>query len=41
MWLGCVQYDRIGVVVYDGECLDDDPLKKRVEITSATVLLPL
>ena len=35
-----VLYDRNGVVVYDGEWLNDDPLNRRIEITSATVLLP-
>ena len=38
-WGRGVQYDRNGVVVYDGEWLNDAPLKKRVEITSASVLL--
>ena len=41
MWLGCVQYDRNGVVVYDGEWLNDDPLNQRIEITSATIVTPL
>ena len=38
-WGRGVQYDRNGVVVYDGEWLNDAPLEKRVEVTSATVLL--
>ena len=38
-WGRGVQYDRNGVVVYDGEWLNDVPLKKRVEVTSASVLL--
>ena len=38
-WGRGVQYDRNGVVVYDGEWLNDAPLKKRVEVTSASVLL--
>ena len=41
VWLGCIQLDRNGVVVYDGEWLNDGPLEKRIEITSVTVLLPL
>ena len=41
VWLGYVQYYRNGGVVYDGEWLDDDPLEKRIEVTSVTVLLPL
>ena len=39
-WGRGVQLDRNGVVVYDGEWLNDDPLNRRIEITSATVLLP-
>ena len=39
-WGRGVQYDRNGVVVYDGEWLNDDPLEKRIEIISVTVLLP-
>ena len=39
-WGRGVQYDRNGVVLCDGEWLNDAPLKKkRVEIVSATVLL--
>ena len=38
-WGRGVQYDRNGVVVYDSEWLNDDRLEKRVEVTSATVLL--
>ena len=38
-WGRGAQYDRNGVVVYDGEWLNDDRLKKRVNITSASVLL--
>ena len=38
-WGRGVQYDRNGVVVYDGEWLNDIPLEKRVKIVSATVLL--
>ena len=38
-WGRGTQYDRNGVVVYDGEWLNDAPLEKRVEVTSATVLL--
>ena len=38
-WGRGVQYDRNGVVVYDGEWLNDAPLEKRVEVTSANVLL--
>ena len=38
-WGRGVQYDRNGVVVYDGEWLNDDRLEKRVEVTSASVLL--
>ena len=38
-WGRGVQYDRNGVVVYDGEWLNDGPLEKRVEVTSANVLL--
>ena len=41
VWLGCIQLDRNGVVVYDGEWLNDGPLEKRIEVTSVTVLLPL
>ena len=41
VWLGCAHFDRNGVVVYDGEWLDDAPLEKRIEVTSVTVLLPL
>ena len=36
-----VLYDRNGVVVYDGEWLNDDPLNQRIEITSATIVTPL
>ena len=36
-----VLYYRNGVVVYDGEWLNDDPLEKRIEITSATIVTPL
>ena len=38
-WGRGVQFDRNGIVVYDGEWLNDAPLEKRVEVTSATVLL--
>ena len=38
-WGRGIQYDRNGVVVYDGEWLNDDRLEKRVEVTSASVLL--
>ena len=38
-WGRGVQYDRNGVVVYDGEWLNDDRLEKRVKIRSANVLL--
>ena len=38
-WGRGVQYDRNGVVVYDGEWLNDGRLEKRVEVTSASVLL--
>ena len=38
-WGRGVQYDRNGVVVYDGEWLNDAPLEKRVKIRSTTVLL--
>ena len=38
-WGRGVQYDRNGVVVYDGEWLNDAPLEKRIEVTSVTVLL--
>ena len=38
-WGRGILYDRNGVVVYDGEWLNDAPLEKRVEVTSATVLL--
>ena len=39
MWLGCVQYDRNGVVVFEGEWLNDGRLEKRIDITSASMLL--
>ena len=39
-WGRGVLFDRNGVIVYDGEWLNDDPLEKRVEIVSASVLLP-
>ena len=38
-WGRGVQYDRNGVVVFEGEWLNDDRLEKRVEVTSANVLL--
>ena len=38
-WDRGIQYDRNGVVLCDGEWLNDAPLEKRVEVTSATVLL--
>ena len=38
-WGRGIQYDRNGVVVYDGEWLIDAPLEKRIEITCANVLL--
>ena len=37
-WGRGVLFDRNGGVVYDGEWLDDDPLEKRIEVTSVTVL---
>lgn len=40
-WGRGVQFDRNGVVVYDGEWLNDDPLNQRIEITSATIVTPL
>ena len=38
-WGRGAQYDRNGVVVYEGEWLNDDRLEKRIEVTSASVLL--
>ena len=38
-WGRGVLFDRNGVVVYDGEWLNDDRLDKRVNITSASMLL--
>ena len=38
MWLGCAHFDRNGVVVYDGEWLNNGPLNQRIEVTSVTVL---
>ena len=38
-WGRGVQMDRNGVVVYDGEWLNGVPLEKRIEVTSADVLL--
>ena len=38
-WGRGVLFDRNGVVVYDGEWLNDDRLEKRVNITSASMLL--
>ena len=38
-WGRGVLFDRNGGVVYDGEWLNDDRLEKRVNITSASVLL--
>ena len=38
-WDRGIQYDRNGVVLCDGEWLNGVPLEKRIEVTSATVLL--
>ena len=38
-WGRGVLFDRNGGVVYDGEWLNDDRLEKRIEVTSASVLL--
>ena len=38
-WGRGIQFDRNGIVVYDGEWLNDDRLEKRIEIVSSTVLL--
>ena len=38
-WGRGVLFDRNGVVVYDGEWLNDAPLEKRIEIGSVSVLL--